>query len=91
MLLEQAGEIPVGHELGLEFKIPGVPAELSLRAKVVRQGESDRIAVIFVTTTTRELEALQTYILTQMQARDTEHRHEEEFSKEAPPSQDPPE
>ena len=66
MLLEQAGEIPVGHELGLEFKIPGVPAELSLRAKVVRQGESDRIAVIFVTTTTRELEALQTYILTQM-------------------------
>lgn len=66
MLLELAGKIPVGHELGLEFEIPDVRARLNLRATVVRHGEPGSIAVKFVTASTRELKALQNYILTQL-------------------------
>jgi DNA-binding response OmpR family regulator len=66
MLLELAGKIPIGHEVGLEFEIPQVRARLSLRAQVVRHGEPGSIAVKFVTASDRELQALQNYIRTQI-------------------------
>jgi CheY-like chemotaxis protein len=62
MLLGPSGGLDVNQEVEMEFELPTVKKPVKTRARVIRRDKSDQIAVLFMGLSTKDEDAIRSYI-----------------------------
>ena len=63
LLLQPSVDIPVGQEVGLEFKIAEVRTSLNVLARIIRSEGTERLGVEFIGLAPEDLNAVQLYVM----------------------------